>query len=110
MEYLSYNVTTTEGIKCRFKPTAESLHMFMVEPKSLRYIFGRKVVDNLTDRGDDMCHVGYKNDVTVTGVQDQIETNSIGVRNEQSPIEMIKDSRKKFSKRDQIKADIVRRF
>ena len=108
VEDLSYDVTTTKGIKYRFKPTAKDLYVFMVEPKSSRYVFDRKVVDNLTDGGDDMYHISYNDDVTITGVQNQVETNFTGVTNEQSQIETIENSRKKFSQRDQIKADIVR--
>ena len=57
---LSYNVTTSEGIKCRFHPTAEGLHVHEVDEHDASNAFGRRVIDNLTNRGRDMCHVGIK--------------------------------------------------
>ena len=34
MDNLSYDMTTTKGIKCRFKSTAEGLHVFTANSKS----------------------------------------------------------------------------
>ena len=61
MDNLSYDVTTTKGIRYRFKSTTEGLHMFIVNPKSVKYVFREKVVDNLTDNGDNMCYIGNSN-------------------------------------------------
>ena len=40
IDNLSYDVTTTEGIKYRFKPTAKGLYVFKVNSKSARCAFG----------------------------------------------------------------------
>ena len=131
---LSYNVVTSEGVKCRFTPTNNRLHVFEVKPRSNNAVFGREVIDNLTDRGNDMCHVGFRNDgdTNDTGVfsaensnndnhrTDLGDTNDRGVSSvensnndmpsiipEEPAIQTIEGSRKAHSKRDRIKADIV---
>ena len=101
---------TTEGIKYRFKSTTEELHVFTIHPKLEKCVFEKKVVDNLTDSGDDMYYVGYRDNTNLAGVQEQKDLNLIGVFNEELLIKTIEESRKKFSKRDQIKADSVTRF
>ena len=57
-----------------------------------------------------MFHVSYKDNTNLAGVQEQKDSNLIGVINEESLIDTTEGSRKKFSKRDQVKADNVRRF
>jgi len=114
---LSYNVVTSEGVKYQFRPTPEGLHVFDIDPDNSNQVFGRKLVDNLTDKGNNMCHVGYsENDSDIdrdngsTGVSN-VDNKTTGVTGEEEPaIGIIKDSRKRFSKRDQVKANVVKRF
>ena len=60
-EDLSYDIMTSEGLRCKFKPTTNGLHIYEVSPDDVPNVFGTRIIDNLTDGGDDICHVDYGN-------------------------------------------------
>ena len=131
---LSYNVTTPEGYHCRFSPNHQGLHAFKIKDRSGNNIFGSKVTNNRTIFGNS-CHVlmeGQDNpESDVTGVTqndddegtDDSETTGVFVNKANEGIESnekkvrfqeaigtVMGGRSKFSKRDQIRADKVRRL
>ena len=79
--------------------------MYNVLLENANRAFGTNLVDNLTDNGKDMCHVGQARSIN------DIETTEVtGDLIEEPAIQTIADSRKNYSKRDRLKGDIVRRF
>ena len=46
VEDLCFNVVTQEGFKCKFVPTIKGLHVFRVDRKNCRNIFGSKGVSD----------------------------------------------------------------
>ena len=116
---LSYNVTTLEGIKRKFHPTAEGLHACEVDLKDVANMFRTIVTHNLINKDEDTCHFRINdNDVNtkLAGVQEPGDSaNSAGVQgtvknsdlaeatevnSEELAIETIKDNRKQYYKRD----------
>ena len=86
---LLYQCTTSRGVKVDFKPTPEDLHIMQCS----KYfglgkngcVFGQKITDNNTNFGDAM---GMCN-------------NCIGILNNSQGIDTMKDSKTRFSERDQ---------
>jgi hypothetical protein len=91
---LSYRCITSEGIRVEFIPTKQGLYVmdcsqYFNNHEQDVYIFGKKNKDNGTDEGAAMCH---------------------NLDGHESPIDTIEKSKRRFTKRDQIKASMVRRF
>ena len=132
---LSYDVTTPAGIQCKFKPTPQGLHVFKINSRDGKNIFGKSSTDNITTFGGS-CHALVENqnrpspDVTgVLNTDELLEDNNdissdsevesadvTGVADSEKrvrfadAIDTEEKSRDRFSKRDQIKADRVRRL
>jgi hypothetical protein len=93
---LKFNCTTSEGVKVSFSSTPDGLHVmdcasyFGVGRQG--HVFGTSIIDNNTNSGLSMCH----NITGVTKVKDAIDT--------------VEKSKQNFSKKDQLRADRVRRF
>lgn len=82
------------------------------------------MTDNLAYRGNDMCHAGYSDEDSIdngntyaVGVSNNRDANITGVisvegvsSSEESAIDVIPDSRKRFSNCNQIKGSIVHYF
>ena len=128
IEDLAYKVKTSEGIKCKFTPTEKGPYVLKIDKKTNGCFFGREIPDNETNFGMAMCHTmisdtfdegigvdGRHDDESITGV---IEANTVehptivhNVNNdEEVAIVTLEDSKKRFSKRDRLKAELVRRF
>ena len=75
---LSYKVTTEEGIKCKFCPMPKGLYVYNVLPRNTSQAFGKKIVDNLTDMGKDMCYIGHVDSVKYSLVFTGVTENDIG--------------------------------
>ena len=69
---LSYDVVTTEGIKCRFKLMPERLHVYEVSPVTNKNIFGTITIDNLIDRDNNTYHIRINNNDNLIGVTEEI--------------------------------------
>jgi hypothetical protein len=96
---LKYECVTSEGIKLVFAPNKEGLHIldctkyFGVGKQG--FVFGKTIIDNKTNDGLAMCH-------NVTGVPAATDLKDA--------IDTVEKSKQNFSKRDQNRADRVRRF
>jgi hypothetical protein len=95
---LAYKCVTSDGVELAFPPNKDGLHVldcskyFGIGKQG--YVFGTSIVDNKTNNGLAMCH--NVTGVTINNVDDAIDT--------------IEKSKKNFSKRDQVRANRVRRF
>ena len=127
---LSYNVITNEGRKCKFMPTRNGLHALVVNEKSVNEVFGELLTENGTQFGEAMsymCLDNHCNDKNITGVTATEEIEDTGVTDHSNfsgvitddddkidvlddAIDTIAKSRRKFSRRDQLKADRTRHF
>ena len=93
---LKFNCTTNEGVKVSFSSTPDGLHVmdcteyFGVGRRG--HVFGSSIIDNKTNNGVSMCH------------------NITGVPNVKDAIDTIKKSKENFSRKDQLRANRVRRF
>ena len=135
IEDLSYTVITPEGKSCTFSPTPQGLHVFKINEIRSGIIFGSKSQNNVTIFGG-ACHALMEDEdepnAEITGVssvdgEDKEDSKLIdgNAKNGAESTEVIKSehkvrfyeaietvmgSRSKFSKRDQIRADRVRRL
>ena len=57
IEDVCYEVATTEGVRCNFKPVPKGLHTYEVSENTNGNIFGSLVADHFIDRSNDMCRV-----------------------------------------------------
>ena len=95
---LKYDCITSEGVKLSFTPNKDGLHVldcskyFGVGKQG--YVFGKDIIDNNTNSGLAMCH-------NSTGVPARIMKDAI---------DTVEKSKQNFSKRDQLRANRVRRF
>lgn len=89
---LGYVCTTQAGKVIRFSPTSQGLHVLNCldhfKTENNPYVFGEKIIDNSFFSA--MCH---SNDNYITHA-----------------IDTLTESRKRFTKRDQLRADRTRRF
>jgi hypothetical protein len=100
---LKYNCITCEGVKCTFAPNKDGLHVMdcsnhFVIGKS-GYIFGKKIIDNNVNGGEDMCR----------SIHGTIE-NAKAFLTVDNAIDTVTKSKNNFSRRDQSRASRVRRF
>ena len=95
---LRFDCTTSEGIKVSFSSTSDGLHVldctryFGVGRQG--HVFGKSIIDNNTNNGLSMCH-------NITGVL----KNKVA-----DAIDTVEKSKQNFSKKDQLRANRVRRF
>ena len=57
IEDFYYEIMNTEGVRCNFKRKWKGLHVYKVTASADSSIFDSLIVENFTDRSDDMCHV-----------------------------------------------------
>ena len=112
MKDLCYEVTTVEGIEYSFVLTSEGLYTFKVSRDMDSYVFGRMIVDNKTQGSDGICHVErIAKSIDTQSTEVQGGSNSKGITGvESEAIKTLEGSRQWFSKRDQIRVDIIWRF
>ena len=99
---LSIDCVTSEGVKVCFIPTVAGLHVmdcssYFKKGKPM-YVFGRKITENRVQGGDAMCNTSSD---TISKAR---ELDNLG------GIDTVANSKRHFSKRDQVKAKLVRRF
>lgn len=99
---LSIDCVTSEGIKVRFFPTAEGLHImdcseYLKEGKPT-YVFGKKITDNIVDGGNAMCNTFLTTFLNA------------GKLNNLDGINTVANRKGNFFNRDQEKAQLVQCF
>ena len=120
---LGFEVVTPQGFRCKFSPTEQRLHACEVKLSCGSKVFGN-TVQNSKSLYAGACHVMMQDEedvMQITGVpEDRLKSyNNIEVMEatsktstkiivEEDLIETIAQSRGKFSKRDQTKADMLR--
>ena len=132
VDYIGYEVTTPGGFNCRFTPTKKGLYVCKIKYRSSKNVFGKDTLENVTILGGS-CHYLVEDEdgpnttiPRVSNVEDE-NGNEVNVQSDPTEaagveandkrkvmfteaIETIRGSRDRFSKRDQLRADRVRRL
>ena len=108
---LAYRCVTLEGKHIAFTPTKQGLYKLncselFVDTATGQTVcvFGTKKTDNGTHFGRAMC------DTRDCNVHHKRECHNNALGSESQPIDSVEESKKRFTKRDQIRANLVRRF
>jgi len=134
---LGFDIVTPQGFQCKFVPTPEGLHIYHIDKNCKGKIFGDTVMNDqmiyvgsshailhevdeivevlgvqATDSGDSL---GGARDDETTGVRVNDEalqkgvcfTDDVVTAHEEDVIDTVARSRDKFSKRDQLRVDLV---
>ena len=136
IEDLSYNVTTQEGVKYKFSPMPQELHVHRIGIKQDKNIFGNKSANNMTIFGGSY-HTLVENDnepirevigvISIIGTNEELSEDAeednpkenseiTGVKHSNKNVQfkdviyIVTKSRDRFSKRDKLRADRVRRL
>ena len=134
---LSYEVTTQEGFKCKFSPTAKGFHVCEIDRSRSKNDFGNRGLDESMHVVDGICHAtlrinagvddepeGRADDDNLAGVtdegpdkEDHADVNDQGSNDDveitgvqDNAIDSVRESIKRFAKRDRLKVKRLRRL